>query len=59
MKTIETLKSDLLEYMPDGGILRKMMSKDEIKSANQLVKEGLLQKGISDDKQRSVNFHKI
>ncbi len=38
-------------------ILRKLMSTEEIKAANRLVKEGKLQKGISDDKQHSVQFY--
>lgn len=38
------------------GILRKLMSKEEIHIANILVKEGLMIKGISDDKQHSVCY---
>jgi len=34
------------------------MSKNEIKAANQLAKEGLIIKGISDDKQKSIIFIK-
>ena len=40
----------------NGHILRKLMSKDEIKLANQLVKLGFLVKGISDDKQKTILF---
>ena len=37
-----------LEY----GLVRKLMSKEEIKLANILVKKGILYKGTSDDKQK-------
>ena len=59
MKTIEQIKTDLLDYITYDGILRKLMSKNEIKAANQLAKEGLIIKGISDDKQKSIIFYKI
>ena len=39
------------------GILRKLMSKDEIIAANQLVKDEILIKGISDDKQKNVMYY--
>jgi len=58
MKTIEQIKTDLLDYITYDGILRKLMSKNEIKAANQLAKEGLIIKGISDDKQKSIIFIK-
>ena len=38
-------------------VLRKMLSKLEIKVANKLVKSGKLVKGKSDDKQGSVLFY--
>lgn len=41
------------------GILRKLMDSDEIKIANRLCKEGLLRKGTSDDKQKSVTFFSV
>jgi len=38
-------------------LLRKFMSKEEIKIANRLVKEEKLLKGKSDDKQKTVIFY--
>lgn len=38
------------------GILRKLMSSDEIRVANILVKEKLMIKGLSDDNKHSVQY---
>jgi len=54
----EEIKNSLLS-LDEFGILRKLMSTEEIHIANILVKEGLLVKGISDDKQRSVCYFSI
>lgn len=57
-KNIEReIEKNLLTYTSDSPLLRKLMSKDEIKVANRLVKEGRLQKGISDDKQQTIVFY--
>ena len=56
----EKIKNNLLddlELQKPNGILRKLMSSDEIKAANILVKQGLIVKGVSDDKQKSVMFY--
>jgi len=52
-------RNEITEYLLNltQPILRKLMSKDEIKVANELVKNGKLKKGISDDKQKSVIFY--
>lgn len=39
-----------------GGLLRKLMSKNEIHQANKLVKLGVLYKGTSDDKQGTICY---
>lgn len=39
-----------------GGLLRKLMSSYEIHLANKLVKQGVLHKGTSDDKQGTVCY---
>ena len=38
------------------GVLRKFLSKNEIKNCNQLVKLGYLSKGKSDEKNGSIAF---
>lgn len=38
-------------------ILRKFMSSEEIKKANNLVKLGLMNKGISDDSRNTVVYY--
>lgn len=40
----------------EGLLIRSFMDKEEIKAAEKLVKVGLLRKGVSDDKQKSVGF---
>lgn len=52
-------KEKLLESLKKAGqygILRKFMDKEEIQLANELVKEGKVIKGTSDDKQKSVCY---
>lgn len=39
-----------------GGLLRKLMSTSEIHLANKLIKQRVLYKGISDDKQGTVCY---
>lgn len=59
-KDFEKIKNELisnLESQKPHGILRKMMSSDEIKVANILVRQGLIYKGISDDKQKTVMYY--
>ena len=38
------------------GVLRKFMSTDEIRMSNQLVKEGLFDKGIADEKNGTTAY---
>lgn len=49
----------LLNSSSDNPILRKLMNKHEIRIANKLVNDGLLNKGTSDDKQKSVCYYNI
>ena len=53
---MDTLKN-LLTHTSDEPLLRKLMSKDEIKLANKLVKEGKMIKGRSDDKQKTIVYY--
>jgi hypothetical protein len=58
---MENLSNDekrFLENFSDG-LLRILMSKEEIKIANALVKKKTLYKGTSDDKQKTVAFFSI
>jgi len=54
---MENIKKDLLTYTNESPLLRKLMSKDEIKVANKMVKDGKLIKGRSDDKQNTLVYY--
>jgi hypothetical protein len=57
---IKDLSDDERKFLEDFGtesVLRKMMSSEEIKMANKLVKKGLIEKGTSDDKKSSVIYY--
>lgn len=54
---IKEAEEYLLSISPEFPVLRKMLTKIEIKVANRLFKEGKLAKGISDDKQKNVIFY--
>ena len=47
----------LMSISPECPVLRKFLTKDEIKIANKLVKDKKLSKGISDDKHKNVIFY--
>jgi hypothetical protein len=51
-------KDAFLKSIPEEGVLRKFLSKEEIALASYLVKTGELGKGVSDDRQKSVIFYK-
>lgn len=53
------LENRLLTYTSEFPLIRKLMSKEEIKAANKLVKNGKMKKGKSDDKQKSVVYYAI
>lgn len=53
------VKALLNECSADGGMLRKLMNRNEIKLANKLAKQGVLFKGTSEDKQKSVCFFAV
>ena len=50
-------EKDFLESMGMEGTLRKMLTTQEKKIANKLVKENLLMKGTSDDKHKSILYY--
>ena len=55
---MENLSNDEKQFLENfsEGLLRILMSKEEIKIANGLVKKRILYKGTSDDKQKTVAF---
>jgi hypothetical protein len=54
----EDLKEHLLqEIEKSGSLVPQIMSKEEVEMAEQLVKEGKLSKGTSDDKQKSAVYY--
>lgn len=54
---MEKIEEYLLSY--DGILLRKFMSRDEIRVANRLVDEKKLLKGTSDDSNKSVIYYRL
>jgi hypothetical protein len=52
ISAIENLSKDEKDFLikfGDESVLRKLMTSDEIKIANKLVKKGVMEKGMSDD----------
>lgn len=49
----------LLSFTSENQLLRKLMNKEEIRIANKLVKSGLLIKGRTDDKQKSICYYNV
>ena len=56
---ITKIEENILSHTSEAPLLRKLMSKEEIKVANRLLKEEKLQKGRSDDKQKTVCYYAI
>jgi len=48
---------DFLINFGDESVLRKLMTSDEIKISNKLVKKGVMEKGMSDDKKPTVVYY--
>lgn len=55
MKTDSEIREELLT-IDEFGLIRKFMSKQEIRVANKMVKEGLLYKGKTIEKPHSVVY---
>ena len=51
------IEKRLLKYDGSNPILRKLLSSEEIKTANKLVKQGKMQKGIADDRSGLVIYY--
>jgi hypothetical protein len=53
---VNEIEQKLLKHNGSNPILRKLLSSDEIKIANKLLKQGKMQKGISDDRSGLVIY---
>jgi hypothetical protein len=54
------LSDSEINFLKDFGtdpVLRKFMTSEEIKVSNKLVKKGLMEKGMSDDKKSNVVYY--
>ena len=60
ISAIEILSKDERDFLinfGDDSVLRKLLTSDEIKIANKLVKKGVMEKGMSDEKRSSVVYY--
>mgnify|MGYP003352746616 CR=1 FL=1 len=60
MSVIENLskeEKDFLVKFGDESILRKLLTSDEIKTCNKLVKKGVMEKGMSDEVRSCVVYY--
>jgi hypothetical protein len=60
ISTIESLSKeerDFLINFGDESVLRKLMTSDEIKICNKLVKKCVMEKGMSDDTKPTVVYY--
>ena len=58
--TIESLSKEEIDFLinfGDESVLRKLMTSDEIKISNKLVKKGVMEKGMSDDTKPTVVYY--
>ena len=57
---INSLSDKEIKFLKDfdtNPVLRKFMTSEEIKTSNEMVKKGLMIKGISDDKKSNVIYY--
>ena len=57
IKTLSVEERDFLINFGDESVLRKLMTSDEIKISNKLVKKGVMEKGMSDDKKPTIVYY--
>ena len=57
IKTLSGEERNFLINFGDESVLRKLMTSDEIKISNKLVKKGVMEKGMSDDKKSTVVYY--
>jgi hypothetical protein len=56
MPDVKTILMNRLKANGPYGLLRKHMDKDELRIIKELLKDGLVVKGVSDDKQKTVCY---
>jgi len=60
ISTIGSLSGEERDFLINFGgesVLRKLMTSDEIKISNKLVKKGVMEKGMSDDTKPTVVYY--
>ena len=57
IKNLSQDERDFLINFGDESVLRKLMTSDEIKISNKLLKKGVMEKGMSDDTKPTVVYY--
>ena len=57
IKNLSGEERDFLINFGDDSVLRKLLTSDEIKTCNKLVKKGVMEKGMSDETRSSVVYY--
>jgi len=57
IKNLSGEERDFLINFGDESVLRKLLTSDEIKTCNKLVKKGVMEKGMSDETRSSVVYY--
>ena len=57
IKNLSGEERDFLINFGDESVLRKLLTSEEIKSCNKLVKKGVMEKGMSDETRSSVVYY--
>jgi len=57
IKNLSGEERDFLINFGDESVLRKLLTSDEIKICNKLVKKGVMEKGMSDETRSTVVYY--
>ncbi len=57
IKNLSGEERDFLINFGDESVLRKLLTSDEIKTCNKLVKKGVMEKGMSDETRSTVVYY--
>jgi hypothetical protein len=57
IKNLSGEERDFLINFGDESVLRKLLTSEEIKACNKLVKKGVMEKGMSDETRSSVVYY--
>lgn len=57
IKSLSGEERDFLINFGDESVLRKLLTSDEIKTCNKLVKKGVMEKGMSDETRSTVVYY--